>query len=107
MKLLIDGKDLYTNQLYFSHVEVNDGIGDKSRNCAVEPRYSHLAGRQLLHAHGLGWIGADDSCAIRIGRVVRGDGSVIPCKLTETRLMGLVAALEDRGEKCSLELIHG
>lgn len=107
MKLLIDGNKLYTNSLFFSHVEVADGSGDKPSNCTVEPRYSHAAGRELLHADGLGWVGADDSCAIRVGRVVRGDGSVLPCKLTETRLISLVYAIEDRGNKASLEVRNG
>lgn len=107
MKLLIDGNKLYTDSLFFSHVEVGDGVGSELRDCAIEPRYSHAAGRELLHADGLGWVGAAPECAIRVGRVVRGDGSVLPCKLTEARLRSLVYAIEDRGVKASLEMRNG
>lgn len=104
MKLSIQGNCLYVDNLMFSHCEVKDGHGDKSFSCEVEPRYAHGLGRELLHADGLGWMGADPQCAIRVGRVVRSDGEVIPCQLTEARLIGMANFVTEQGKRITLEI---
>ena len=105
MKLSIQGNRLYVDNLMFSHAEIRDGHRDKSFTGEVEPRYAHSMGRELLHVDGLGWLGAAPECAIRVGRVVTSDGSVMPCQLTEARLMGMVSFNEEKGGKTTREII--
>lgn len=107
MKLSIQGNRLYVDNLMFSHAEIRDGHRDKSFTGEVEPRYAHAVGRELLHADGLGWVGADSQCAIRVGRVVRSDGEVIPCQLTEARLMGVANFVAEQGKRITLEIERG
>lgn len=107
MKLSIHGNRLYVDGLQFSHVEVKDGNGDKSFSGEAEPRYSHPAGRELLHIDGLGWMGADDSCTVRVGRVVNGFGEVMPCSVTEARLIGMTNFAAEQGKTISLEIERG
>ena len=104
MKLTIQGNRLYVDNFMFSYVEVKDGHGDKPFNGEVEPRYSHHAGRELLHVDGFGWLGADSQCAIRVGRVVRSDGEVMQCVVTEARLMGVANYATEQGKRITLEI---
>ena len=99
MKITVQGHRLYVDGLLFSHGEVKDGYGDKSFSGEVEPRYAHSVGRELLHVDGLGWLGAAPECAIRVGRVVRSDGSVMPCSATEARLMGVANWTAERASE--------
>ena len=107
MKLSIQGNRLYADNYILSHCEVEDGHRDKSFSGTAEPRYSHAVGRELLHVDGLGWMGAAPECAIRVGRVVTGDGSVIPCQLTEARLMGMANYATEQGKRITLEIERG
>lgn len=107
MKLEVVGNRLYVDQMLFCHCGVNHGDGDTYFYGTVEPRYSHSHGRELPIADGLGWLGGDASCAIVVGRVINGDGKVLPCKLTETRLMTLVNMSDELGMNISLEVKHG
>ena len=107
MKLTINGNRLYCDNLMFSHVEIRNGNGNKPFSGEAEPRYSHHAGRELLHIDGLGWMGADASCSIRVGRVVRSDGEVMPCVVTEARLLGMANYSTEQGKRITLEIEHG
>ena len=107
MKLVVQGNRLYVDGLLFSHCEVKDGHGYKSFSGSVEARYSHHHGRELAISHGIGWLGSDPSCDIVLGRVVTGDGRVIPCSTTEARLMGLVNYTEEQGKRITLEIERG
>lgn len=104
MKLSIQGNRAYLDNLMFSHAEVQDGYSHKPFSGEAEPRFSHAHSRELLHADGLGWVGADPTCAIVLGRVVRGDGSVMPCLVTEARLMGVANWTTEQGKKITLEI---
>jgi hypothetical protein len=104
MKLSIQGNRLYADNYILSHVELDDGHRNQSFSGTAEPRYSHAAGRELLHIDGLGWMGAAPECAIRVGRVVTGDGSVMPCQLTEARLLGMANYATEQGKKITLEI---
>lgn len=104
MKLSIQGNRAYLDNLMFSHAEVKDGHGNKHFSGEAEPRFSHHHARELLHADGLGWVGADPSCAVVLGRVVRSDGSVMPCLVTEARLMGVANWTVEQGKKITLEI---
>ena len=104
MKLSIQGNRLYADNYILSHCEVEDGHRDKSFSGTAEPRYSHAVGRELLHVDGLGWMGAAPECSIRVGRVVRSDGSVMPCLVTEARLIGLANYATENGKKITLEI---
>lgn len=107
MKLSIQGNRLYADNMVFSHVEVKDGHRDKPFSGSAEPRYSHAVGRELLHVDGLGWLGAASECAIRVGRVVRSDGEVLPCLVTEARLMGMANFATEQGKHITLEIERG
>ena len=107
MKLSIQGNRLYVDNLMFSHAEIRDGHRDKSFTGEVEPRYAHSMGRELLHVDDLGWLGAAHECAIRVGRVVRSGGEVIPCQLTEARLIGLANYATEQGKRITLEIERG
>jgi len=104
MKLTIQGNRLYVDNLMFSHCEVKDGHRDKSFSGEAEPRYSHAHGTELVHIDGLGWMGAAPECAIRVGRVVRSDGEIIPCQLTEARLIGMANYATEQGKRITLEI---
>ena len=104
MKLTIQGNRLYLDNLMFSHVEIRDGHGDKPFFREVEPRYAHAAGRELLHVDGFGWMGAAPECAIRVGRVVGSNGSVMPCSLTESRLVSVANYATELGKQIVLEI---
>lgn len=107
MKLVVQGNRLYVDGLLFSHCEVKDGHGYKSFSGTAEPRYAHSMGRELLHVDGLGWLGAAPECAIRVGRVVRSDGSVMSCVVTEALLIGLANWTADQGKRITLEIERG
>ena len=104
MKLSIQGNRLYADNYILSHCEVKDGHRDKSFSGTAEPRYSHAVGRELLHVDGLGWIGTAPECAIRVGRVVRSDGEVMPCVVTEARILGMANYATEQGKKITLEI---
>ena len=104
MKLSIQGNRLYADNLMFSHCEVKDGHGDKPFTGEAEPRYSHAHGTELVHVDGLGWMGAEPSCDVVLGRVVKSDGGVLPCRVTEARLMGVVNWTVEQGKRITLEI---
>ena len=104
MKLSIHGNRLYVDGLQFSHVGVKDGNGNESFSGTAEPRYSHAVGRELLHVDGLGWMGAQPSCDVVLGRVVKSDGGVLPCRVTEARLIGLANFATEQGKRITLEI---
>lgn len=104
MKLTIQGNRLYADNYILSHCEVKDGHRDKSFSGEVEPRYAHSVGRELLHVDGLGWLGAAPECAIHVGRVVRSDGSVMPCSVTEARILGMANYAVEQGKRITLEI---
>lgn len=107
MKLTIQGNRLYADNLMFSHCEVKDGHGDKSFSGAAEPRFSHAHGEELLHVDGLGWCGPYPDNAIVLGRVVRSDGSVMGCRVTHSRLIGMVNYHTEQGKRITLEIERG
>ena len=107
MKITVQGNRLYVDNLMFSHCEVKDGHGDKPFSGTAEPRYAHSMGRELLHVDGLGWLGAAPECAIRVGRVVRSDGSVMPCSVTEVRILGMANYAVEQGKRITLEIERG
>ena len=107
MRLSVRGNKLFADNLMFSHAEVNDARCDQYGSFPVEVRYSHAHERDLPMATGLGWLGADASCAVIVGRVVPRDGKVLPCIVTESRLIGMLNRAEEQGGRCILEIEHG
>ena len=105
MMLSIRGNFLCVDNLRFCHCEVKeDGNSIKPFSGTVEARFSHHHGRELPIADGLGWLGADSQVAVVLGNVVKSDGSVIPCKLAEARLLGMMNFAADKGQRCTLEI---
>lgn len=107
MKLSIQGNRLYADNLMFSHVEIRDGHGHKPFNGEVSTAYSHHHGEELLHVDSLGWCGPYDDNAILLGSVVRGDGSVMGCRVTHASLIGLANYATEQGKRITLEIDHG
>lgn len=109
MKLLIRGNSLFADNLMFCHAGANHARRDQfqSGSYEVTARYSHEHKRDVPYADGLGWVGADPACAVVLGRVVDGNSQVLPCLVTETRLIGLLERLEEQGKRCLLEISHG
>ena len=107
MKITVQGNRLYVDNLMFSHCEVKDGHRDKSFSGEAEPRYSHAHGTELVHVDDLGWMGAEPSCDVVLGRVVKSDGGVLPCRVTEARLIGLANYATEQGKRITLEISHG
>ena len=107
MKISIQGNRLYVDNLRFCYCEVKDGNGHQHYVGTVEGRYSHHHGRELPIADGLGWIGADSQVSVVLGDVVKSDGSVIPCKLAEARLLGMINYTEEQGKRITLEIERG
>ena len=107
MKLSIQGNRLYVDNLMFSHCEVKDGHGDKPFTGEVSTAYSHYHSRNLPKVDGLGWVGADHKVSVVLGRVVKSDGEVIPCQLTEARLIGLANYATEQGKRITLEIERG
>jgi len=103
MKLRVSGNKFYADNLMFSQCEsnTNEGIYE------ISIRYSHEHERDLPYADGLGWVGSDDSCAIVLGRVLCGDGKVIPCFVAESRLISLLTVAEDLSQFSTLEIRNG
>jgi hypothetical protein len=104
MNIAIQGNRLYVDNYHFSHCEVKDGNGHKPFNGTAEPRYSHHHGEELLHVDGLGWCGPYDDCSIVLGRVVKGDGSVMGCRTTHARMIGMANYAAEQGKKITLEI---
>ena len=104
MKLSIQGNRLYADNYILSHCEVEDGHRDKSFSGEVSTAYSHYHSRNLPKVDGLGWVGADHKVSVVLGRVVKSDGEVIPCQLTEARLMGILERNEEMGGRATLEI---
>ena len=102
MKLKISGNTIYTDGFKLCHVSFKQGR--KAFDGEAEVRYSHTAGRDLAIADGIGWFGADPICSIVVGRVVDGNGDVLPCKLTEARLLGMMNFAANKGQRCTLEI---
>ena len=107
MKLYIQGNRLHVDNLRFSRCEVSDGHRNKSFSGSAEPRYAHSVGRELLHVDGLGWLGAAPECAVRVGHVIHGDGSVLPCQLAEARIVGMANFASETGKRITLEIERG
>ena len=102
MRLKISGNTLYTDGIKLCHVSFKQSR--KAFDGEAEVRYSHVAGRDLAIADGIGWFGADPVCSIVVGRVVDGNGDVLPCKLTEARLLGMMNFAANKGQRCTLEI---
>ena len=57
----------------------------------------------MAYADGLGWLGGVAGCDAVLGRVV-GSNGLIPCLSTQRRLVSLVEAASDAGERVTLEV---
>ena len=104
MKLRVADNHLYADNLIFSMAEVVNA--SPTLSAPVEIRFSHHHGEDRVFAEGLGWVGAAKDDAIVVGRVRGGDG-LIPCRVTETRLIGMVERAQDDGRSVRLEVSHG
>ena len=104
MKLRVADNHLYADNLIFSMAEVVNA--SPTLSAPVEIRFSHHHGEDRVFAEGLGWVGAAKDDAIVVGRVRSNDG-LIPCRVTETRLIGMVERAQDDGRNVRLEVSHG
>ena len=105
MKFTVSGNRLYSNNVIFSHIQIKPELTKSSYK--ANPQYSHNRERDLVFVDGLGWMGGDDECDIVVGRVVNSEGKVIPCRLTENRMMIIANLAEDSGANLMIEVEHG
>mgnify|MGYP000326564644 CR=1 FL=1 len=104
MILEINNGVLYVDNVRFSLARLTDGSKDvRLETREVRTQYSHNHGRVLPIADGLGWLGADDLCAVVVGDV-RGSNGAIPCLATEHRLVARIEAAEEFGVPVLIEI---
>lgn len=103
MKLLISGNRLYVDQLFFCCCEAGNGRDVLPRGrYPVFTTYSHVFGKDLPNAEGIGWIGDTDACDVVLGRVY-GRDKLLPCPTHLSRLLALLETAEDDG--CKIEMV--
>ena len=104
MNLLIKDGVLYADNLRVCLAEPGNGRPNlPTGRYEVTTQFSHIHGRILPDAIGLGWIGASPECDIVLGGV-RGRNGVIPSPSALGRLLALIEAKEDMGAIVMLEV---
>lgn len=104
MKLTISGGALRADNVFLCHAGVGNGRPNlPAGRYPVSTQYSHVHGRTLADAIGLGWLGPSPECDIVLGGV-RGRSGVIPSQHAFGRLLAILEVAEDRGEAVTLEV---
>lgn len=104
MKLTISGGALRADNVFLCHAGVGNGRPNLPAGCyPASTQYSHVHGRTLVDAIGLGWVGPSAECDIVLGGV-RGRSGVIPSQHAFGVLLTRLEAAEDRGESVTLEV---
>lgn len=99
MKVSIESGMVFVGNLYFSDCEATGGRENvQPGRYPLTAQYSETHGRELPHADGFGWLGADAQCDFILGRV-RGKHGLIPCQATVQRLLNLINTAVDRDGK--------
>jgi hypothetical protein len=108
MKLLIENGLLYIDNRCFCYAKVQDDGSEDVRPATrkVSTQYNHHsqpAGRALPFVDGLGWIGDEPSCAIRIGSVLGNDGP-LPRSMVVNVLVTRIEACEEFSTPVTIEI---
>jgi hypothetical protein len=104
MNLSIRDNMIYADNLKLCLCEAGNGRPNLPHGrYEVTAQFSHVHGRILPDAIGLGWIGASPECDIVLGGV-RGRNGVIPSPSALGRLLALIEAKEDMGTTITLEV---
>ena len=104
MNLSIRDNTIYADNLKLCLCEAGNGRPNlPTGRYEVATQFSHVHGRILPDAIGLGWIGASPECDIVLGGV-RGRNGVIPSPSALGRLLALIEAKEDIGAIVMLEV---
>jgi len=105
MNLSIRDNTIYADNLKLCFCEAGNGRPNlPTGRYEVTTQFSHIHGRILPDAIGLGWIGASPECDIVLGGV-RGRDGVIPSPSALGRLLALIEAKEDMGAAVTLEVV--
>lgn len=104
MKLCIENDTLYLDNFFFCFVSPADG-SLKPGIYPIEVRHSHTHGEDLVHADGLGWIGAQRGVVAVLGRMRKANNVVDPCGLMSARLINAIDTCADVGERVTLEVV--
>ena len=104
MNLSIRDNTIYADNLKLCLCEAGNGRPNlPTGRYEVTAQFSHVHGRILPDAIGLGWIGASPECDIVLGGV-RGRNGVIPSPSALVRLLALIGAKEDVGATVILDV---
>ena len=105
MNISVRDNTLYCDNLKLCYCEAGNGRPNlPTGRYEVTAQFSHVHGRILPDAIGLGWIGASPECDIVLGGV-RGRNGVIPSSTAVVRLLALIEAKEDMGSAVMLEVV--
>ena len=105
MNLSIRDGALYADNLKFCYCEAGNGRPNlPTGRYEVITQFSHVHGRILPDAVGLGWIGASRECDLVLGGV-RGRDGVIPSPASLGRLLAMLEASEDIGAPVMIEVL--
>lgn len=105
MNLSVRDGALYADNLKFCYCEAGNGRPNlPTGRYEVTTQFSHVHGRILPDAIGLGWIGASPECDIVLGGV-RGRNGVIPSPASLGRLLTMLEVAEDAGTTVMIEVL--
>ena len=104
MMLVLAGGALHADNVFLCYAGAGNGRPNlPAGRYPVSTQYSHVHGRTLADAIGLGWVGPSAECDIVLGGV-RGRSGVIPSQHAFGRLLAILEVAEDRGEAVTLEV---
>ena len=104
MNIEIQHGVMYVDQVRFSFAEAGNGRTDiQHGSYPIEARYSHVHGKTLPHADGLGFVGFTPDCSVVLGKV-RGKSNLIPSSDIVRRLLAVIETYEEVGRGAVLEV---
>lgn len=93
------------DNMKFCYWELGHGREDiRAGSYAVEARFAHAYGKILPHVESVGWLGADPSTAIILGKV-RNRANVLPDGCLVQRLVACIEASADSGQVVTAEFV--
>lgn len=105
MKLSIKDGNFYVDNMKLCLAGVGNGRPDlPNGNFEVATQFSHVHGKVLPDAIGLGWIGASNECDCVLGSVL-GRNGVIPSQGSLSRLLAMLEVAEGAGNVVWLEVV--
>ena len=106
MNLSIKGDAFYIDNVFLCHCAAGNGRQNlPTGRFEIATQYSHVHGKVLPDAIGLGWIGAGYECDCVLGSV-RGRNGVLPSQGSLSRLLAMLEVAESAGRPVWLEVVN-